>query len=227
MKNTIIIMSAILMLIVTNVCSAMNISQPEKIGEIIGINFDGFKFKQKLTNDGDIRHANPNGAHAYGKGIATFGNNTKRLYLHYQTYGYYNKSPQISKYGGISPDNAIQIDTLDNKIFMLKTNENITLYIIYSDYDLPGEDDYTLIGERQDGRFVKYLETDKIFEQYYGKNNKVVQYVKDVEVQGDTIIFKYGKWDWNTRPGPKDAVGEIRCKWDENAQWFAVENVVY
>lgn len=225
MKKIIIIVSAIVMLLVTSACSAMTISQPTCIGTAIGVNIGGFWFKNEISNlsQGPLTRKK-----AHTKGIATFGDNNKKLYLHYKTYGYdYNTSPQVSRYGSASSENAIQIDTLDNTIYMLKTNENITLYIIYSDYDIAGDDNFTIIGERADGRFVKYLVTDTIFENYYGERDVRRSYfVDDFIVRGDTIVFYYSRSDIaNVRPVPR--LGEIRCKWDESAQWFSVENVVY
>lgn len=238
MKRLLLIMSALVVLLSLNVCSAMVISQPVKIGELTGVNMDGFIFKQKLSNNGDVRHIRQSGMHVYGKGTATFGTNAKKLYLHYKTYGYdYNTSPQISRYGGSSPENAIQISTLLNEIYVLNSNENITFYIVATDYFEYGCDNLILIGERQDGRFVKYLETDTILDQYYGteygsqKGTGIVYFIDymhgKIQANGDTIIFPCKTYDYNDRKKEPVAVGEIRCKWDENAQWFAVENVVY
>lgn len=227
MKKIMLIVSALMVFLFTHICSAMTISQPEHLGDVIGANIGGFGFKGELSNSGNII----NKKRAYDKGVAVFGKGNKKLYVHYQNYGYSGKnSPQISKYGSNSSDNAIQITTLYNQIFMLNTNENITMYVIKSDYDLPGEENYILIGERQDGRFVRYLDTDTLLSQYYSDSNRVLHYVTNFYTQGNTLVFKYSIWDWDNINGKrkdKKDVGEIRCKWDDKAQWFGVENVVY
>lgn len=209
-----------------NTTEAMTISEPVKIGKLIGVNISGFVFTQTLSNSGDIirsRQFMDGKKNVYGKGVATFGTNNKKLYIHYQTYDYdKNRSPQISRYGGSSPDNAIQIPTLVNQIYALDTNENINLYVIESDYDITGDENFTLIGERADGRFVKYFDTDTIFESYFGKRDVRRSYfINKYVVNGDTIIFYYGRSDLIP------IIGEIRCKWDDKAQWFSVDNVVY
>lgn len=217
-----------------NTTEAMTISKPVYIGIAMGVNIGGFSFKDELSNfsQGPI-----NRKKAHSKGIATFGANAKKLYLHYQTYDYdNNRSKQISRYGSSSSDNAIQIETMYNIISMMTTDSGITLYTIRSDYDLPGEEDYTLIGERKDGRFVKYLSTDSILEQYYGnkyigneygQDVPFVYLVKNITAINDTVIFYYYRFDFKKRNEQAVPIGEIRCKWDENAQWFAVDNVVY
>lgn len=234
MNKIILIMSAVMTLLFTGVCSAMTISQPTHIGTVVGVNIGGFRFKDELSN---FSQGPLNRKKAHTKGIATFGTNAQKLYLHYQTYNYdNNRSNQISRYGSSSPDNAIQIETMYNTISMMTTDSDITLYAIRTDYDLPGEEDYTLIGERQDGRFVKYLSTDSILQQYYGSKYIGNEYgpdipfvylVKNITATNDTVIFYYYRFDFKKRNEQAVPVGEIRCKWDENAQWFAVENVVY
>lgn len=223
MKKFMLIASTLMFFLSAHMCSAMTISQPEHLGDVIGANIGGFGFKGELSNSGKII----NSRGACEKGVAVFGKGSNKLYVHYQNYGYSGKnSPQISKYGSKSSDNAIKIDTLYNQVFLLNTDENITMYVIKSDYDLPGEENYILIGERQDGRFVRYFDTDTLLSQYYSDTNRVLHCVTNFYSQGNTLVFKYSIWDWNTKNGKKD-VGEIRCKWDDNAQWFGVENVVY
>ena len=62
----------------------------------------------------------------------------------------------------------------------------------------------------------------------YNKNPErgVSYFLKNIEIKNDTFVFPYYKYYW-TNKNNHILVGEIRCKWDENAQWFSVDNVVY
>lgn len=221
-------MSVLVVLLSLNVCSAMIISQPVKIGEIRTGQVAEFKFKGELANNWQRRSSLGGRVYdAYTKGIAIFGNSGHKLYFHYQI------EPSITRYGDSDLGNTIDINTGFTQIYQLNTTECITLYVIDSCCsEFHDGINYTLIGKRQDGRFVKYLDTDSLFTRYYGQksNHKLFYIIDSVNSKEDTIIFSIYSYDeekyfkGNALPV---SVGEFRCKWDDKAQWFAVDNVVY
>lgn len=42
--------------------------------------------------------------------------------------------------------------------------------------------------------------------------------------RNDSIVIVYRRWHWK---GMSDPEGEFRFKWDDAAQWFGIEQVVY
>ena len=45
-------------------------------------------------------------------------------------------------------------------------------------------------------------------------------------MQGDTIILEFKHTD-STIKSERETTGEFRFKWDDAAQWFSIEQVVY
>ncbi len=117
----------------------------------------------------------------------------------------------------------------------MNTDEKITLYLIDSCCsEFHNGINYTLIGERQDGQFVKYFDTDSLFNRYFGNKttNNTMYFIDHVKSKGDIIIFPIYNYDKHKyfAGGSKvepEQVGEFRCKWDSSAQWFSVESIVY
>lgn len=229
MKKLALVMIFIILLVVSNVCAAMSISQPVNIGGIRTGQVAEFKFNGELANNWQSRSSvGGQNSNAYTKGVAVFGNSGKKLYFHYQIH------PSITRYGDSDLGNTIDIDTGFTKIYQLDTTENITLYVIDSCCsEFHDGINYTLIGRRQDGRFVKYLDTDSLFKRYYGKKttNGVSYVIDSVKAQGGSVVFLVCSYDYNDYFGKGKfspiKVGEFRCKWDNNAQWFSVESILY
>ena len=240
MKRLILIISAIVVLLSLNICSAKVISQPVQIGKVSFAEdrepLDGFIFEG--TNSNIWQEKSKFVPNAYKKGIASWGNIHNKIYIHYSytdnKYGHYI----VTLYGDEATDNTIKVWTYRNKIFSLDTDKNINLFLIDSDIAQPCDKNYTLIGKRQDGKFVKYFDVRTLLDQYcgvtkmtldeYNKNPErgVSYFLKNIEIKNDTFVFPYYKYYW-TNKNNHILVGEIRCKWDENAQWFSVDNVVY
>lgn len=66
------------------------------------------------------------------------------------------------------------------------------------------------------GYLYSYQNIEK---QYFGMNHSVIFH--QPVAQGDTLVMKYRAWSSN------EEKGEFRFRWDENAQWFSVEQIVY
>ena len=195
-------------------CFAMQFSQPIEIGEagimqaggggvyIDGANYNSGKFYTKYRKDN---------TRGYEKGIARFGNGKDALYLHYSYRGYL-------KFGGQDINNTIEDNILISTIYKIKSNEGITLYPIYKTYG--PEFDYSIIGRRADGKFVKYIDTREITKRYFGWNGESASPVmyRNLSVQNDTLTMEYQRY------GNKQRIqGKFYFKWDDKAQWFGIK----
>ena len=85
---------------------------------------------------------------------------------------------------------------------------------------------HTLIGKRKDGKFVEFFNTTKLNERFFGNPSIKNTNYSDFTVRGDTVSVKFKH---TNVIGNKDTEisGEFRFKWDDAAQWFGVEQVVY
>lgn len=105
-------------------------------------------------------------------------------------------------------------------VYKIPTDSTIKLYATREWYG--SDSDWTIFGTKQNGEFVKYLDTLNITEKYFGIKIEggASPIVYDVpKCSGDTIVIPY-----RNRNG-RD--GEFRFKWDDAAQWFSVEQVKY
>lgn len=204
-------------------CFAMQFSPVEKIGGMIysqaGRHSEGgLILKNPTHNTGDyytFRYSD--NTHSYGKGIATFGEGTDAMYVHYDMYA---RAPIAL--GGKNINNTIKwrFYLICADINQIQTDEGITLYAMYDEYG--PEADYLIIGRRADGVWVKYLDTREITKRYWNWNGDGASPVvyRKLRTDGDTLIINYGNWR------PRE-YGEFRFRWDENAQWFGIDKVVY
>lgn len=195
-------------------CFAMEFSQPVEIGKlgimqaggggvyVEGADYNSGKFYTKYRRDN---------THGYEKGVARFGNEEDALYVHY-SYGEY------LRLGGKDIKNTIDDNILISTIYRIKSDEGITLYSIYKTYG--PEADYFIIGRRADGRFIKYIDTEEITKRYFGWDGigaSPIVYL-DMYTQDDTLVIEYQRY------GNKQFIkGTFYFKWDDNAQWFGVE----
>lgn len=200
-------------------CFAMQFSQPVKIG---GICVDqsskqGVLIENASYNNGDYYiKAKKDNRSTYGKGMARFGNGEDALYVHYNYYTDFGKFyfGGKDKQNTIVPPNVLTI----YDIFRINTDKKITIYPLRKFYS--AESDYIIIGRRADGKFVKYIDTREITKRYFswdGTGASSVTY-HDLYTQGNTLIMKYQRY------GYKQLIeGTFYFKWDDNAQWFGVE----
>ena len=203
-------------------CFAMQFSPVEEMGEAgvsqAGRSGGGMVIINATHNTGDYYITNTYNAHntqSYGKGVATFGDGDDALYMHYNMYDHI---PTVM--GGKNIHNTIQWRFLIGHISRIRTDKGITLYAIQNTYG--PESDYVIIGRRTDGVWVKYLDTREITDRYWswnGLGSLIVEYTQ-LRTDGDTLIMNYH----NRRFLEK---GEFRFRWDENAQWFGIEQIVY
>lgn len=222
----------LVLLTISSNCFAMIFSQPIKLGSIFNTPAGGFTFEGASQNNGSLyKFSKWQNETVYGKGIARFGNGSDALYFHYDESSPYGLNAQGQKcnaeFGDISGKNTFSFWIREQSyiIEQIKTNEDITLYILTRSAWGVDYTNYILIGRRKDGIFVKYFETDDIRQQYFGKSGREgrIPFVRNVSCSGDTIIIGYERYG---KSGSFKA-GEFRFKWDDKAQWFGVEQIKY
>ena len=222
-----------LMMISAN-CFAMTFSQPVKIG---GIGFptqspyhyylvDGATF-----NNGKSYTENPKFADkrtTYKEGTAVFGNGNDALYCQY-SYSVPSANSDdwrhSFKFGGKN-NYIISIESQYKKIYKIDSNEGLTIYSIVR---ISGSEQINIIGRQKDGKWVSYINTEILTNKFFGgkqayKAAAGVHY-ETPEVQNDTIIIPY---DFSSVSGRSITTkGEFRFKWDDKAQWFGIEQIIY
>lgn len=213
----IILITIMLIISVPEFCFAMHFYQSERLGTFyfnqIG---HGFMMKGETINIGDkYTKIRGNNSRGYGKGIATFGYGKDALYVAYNAY----TGNLDANFGNKQMTSYVPINDMTFKtIYCIKSDSGMTLYPIVRGHSYV---DLTIIGKRQDGTFVKYIESERITSSYFGMRTFPNYEYDKVRIFGDTIIVPYCiNKDIKIR-------GEFRFKWNEKAQWFGVEKVDY
>lgn len=195
-------------------CFAMTFSQPMKIGVVsdYGVVGGGYEFKNAVNNSGIMYTWQKR--KCYKNGVATFGNGGDLIYFHY------NNDKKIRSYGGKILKNTFELTQAYGCEFtQIKTNEDITFYMVQeNDFDINGRK-YVLLGRKKDGSFVKYFDTLTVSEKYFGKMYLRPIFYDRWYCEGNTVIIEYANRNIK--------IGEFRFKWDDSAQWFGIEQVVY
>ena len=235
MKKFLVILGALLIIFSSN-CFAMTFSQPVKIGEVGGLPSGGFSIKGASYNDGS---SYKNGQFdkewnekLYERGIAIFGDKMNPLYMHYDCS--MNKNRQYAdmyspKFGNKNGTKFVSLGAGEGEtvhISQIKNDGDITLYLLCGEGSVAGTVNYVLLGVRPDGVWLKYFDSREITKKYFGENINLMKkpWYKDFICQRNTLIMKYDRYR-----DPKGYVneGEFRFKWDDKAQWFGMEQVVY
>lgn len=213
-----------ILLMFSQAAFAMNISSINKVGEAMRLPDGGIVTDNALSNHG--RKVMKNGKEwkvnggkpVWESGVATFGDTNHPLCLSYGLLGTYfsdmNKTKVISQY-----------ITVGTNIYNVKNDNNMILYFLEATeaYNW-GPHRYILCGYRQDGKFVVYFDTNDIIKNYNISNgdNKYLS-LKPI-FNGNSIKIVYNVHH-NRRDNTND--GELIFKWDESAQWFSVDHVIY
>ena len=212
-------------IVMSNNVFAMTFSNPIQIGKFIYLR-SSFEFQNVNSNLGQEIYSSKNSRKLYEKGTASFGYGNDALYMHYkagtQSHGFQDAT---MAFGTMDISNTIDLQNIilyQVTLYKIGTDQNIVFYLIQDEFDWPGVSDYALIGKREDGVFVKYFDTNTIKETYFGKNWSNIGF-ENVKYMNDTLILDYG----SIFDGKTIGQGEFRFKWDDKAQWFGVEQVVY
>ena len=205
-------------------CFAMIFSQPVEVGEIgfpIQSPYHGYVVKGAKYNDGVPYHENEKfigkPMTTYTEGTARFGVGEDALYCVYK----YGDNSYI-KFGG--KNNCTISISGHNTIYKINTDRGLTLYMMRLH---SGTSHFDIIGRQKDGRWFYYIDTLKISGDYFNgqetyKSSDGVIY-EEPKFQNDVIIIPY-KYQSKFKIVAR---GEFRFKWDETAQWFGIEQVVY
>ena len=234
--NRILILLTGFFLIAVN-CFAMKLEQPVEIGkvsftppgyfEIVGAtSHNGTPFPQEYIKSShlDTRKVQP----IYNRGFAIFGSGSDAICLYYDSGEYRptaGKNRIYAKFGDKNINNTIETGAgIPTHINLIKTDSGITFYLLLNidESGLVGRT-HTLLGKRSDGVFVKYFNTYDLKRQYFGRARDI--FFSDYRIEGDTIIIGYQRRD-SANSRFVDA-GEFRFKWDESAQWFGIEQVIF
>ena len=201
----------------------MTFSQPVEVGNFIAANIGGFSFRSVSENNGILAKNGRKGV--YERGIARFGNGSDALFFHYKN-GTYEKryNDKITAFGSDNIKNTINVNVMIPKLYKINSDKGITFYSINDSYDLPEEFTYTLLGRQTDGKWVKYFDTNELVKKYFGANQSY--WLKELRVSGDTIIVYYELFSGGNYRNSTNR-GEFRFKWNDKAQWFGVEQVIY
>ena len=215
-----------MLLTVSTSVSAMTFSQPIRLGGILNTPCRGFVFEGESSNTGNLDIGNKfksgkkDDEKVYKDGIATFGNGVSTLYVHYDD----DKEINIT-FGNKDGKNVF---TLYDRhmieewcgISKIETDSGLVLYVLDRRGGDWSSENCSIIGRREDGVFVKYFDMVNIRKMYFAKP-RYVHFTK-IYTQGDSIIINYEYFYPNS-----ESQGEFRFKWDDDAQWFGVEQVVY
>ena len=203
--------------------SAMTFSQPVKIGMInvsqVGKSAGGVSIEGATYNDGEYFSKYPYNVgnnKSYGKGISRFGDGEDALYFHYDMY------KSVTKFGGKNISNTVDKKIFCDEIYKITSDGGVTLYPIRFIYG--SESLYTIIGRQKDGKWVTFINSDELARKYLGfiEFGTVAYPVFSLSCEGDTLVMKY-----RTLRRSKVFEGEFRFKWDDAAQWFGIEHIVY
>lgn len=216
----------LMLLVIASNCFAMTFYQPIEIGEFgYGVQspIGGYSIKGATSNNGNYYTKNKkDNTRTYGKGMAIFGEGNDSISIHYD----FDNLRGI-KCGDKNISNSVLISTGPfGNILQIKNDSEITFYYMSFGYKYSH---FYIIGKRKDGRWIKYIDSSEIEKKYSTKASfygpqypplKGTKNLKNIYCQNDTIIVPYGDHG-------DVKLGEFRFKWDDAAQWFGVEQVVY
>ena len=215
----------------SSTCLAMTFSQPVKIGRVGGTPQGGIWIEDASYNNGTSYkngQLDKEWGKLYEKGIAVFGNGIDALYMHYNCSSN-NRDAYRPKFGD---KNALRTTSLGANegesitINLIKNDSRITLYLLHGEGSAAGTENYILLGRRSDGVFVKYFDTHEITKKFFGEKLSLSTrpWYSKFYCQGNKMIIEYKRH--HDRQGYLNE-GEFVFKWDDKAQWFSIEQVVY
>ena len=219
-KFWVMVIFAVMFLLSENV-SAMTFSQPVKIGKIIYPPSADMVIEDSTytSNPPSGKFQNQN-TYAYNT-IAGFSNGEDSIYVHHMPK--HNVNPRVGD-KDINKSVPIGYGLYGFTIYQIPNDSATKLYMIRPDEAMAVVLDYTLVGKKADGTFVKYFSFRDIWNKYVGNNRPNGRiFTENVHCEGDSIIIKYTHYEKHVK---KD-IGEIRFKWDDAAQWFGIEHIVY
>ena len=199
-----------LMMIASN-CLAMTFSQPVEIGSIFVTPSSGIVIRGSSYNSG-AKWKVFQGETTYREGVARWGDEQTGIYFYYGKYPF--------NFGGKSKNFPLMIN-VEVSISKIINDENITMYLLRNDGSDVRLNNYFLLGRRQDGEWIKYFDASEFLKKYFGEDRFVS--LTKAYCKTNSITIDVEKFHINDRR----KVGALRFKWDNVAQWFSVEKIVY
>ena len=202
---------------------AMQFYQMEEIGRIgVSQRKGGIIIENSIYNSGEyFNKYDKNNTTSYDKGFAKFGKGDDALYIYYDAY---QKEPSRMRVGTEDRDNTVIMDMHWDTLFRIKASNGKVFYCINFAYGPDSQ--WCIAGCHSNGKFVKYIDTEEISKRYFGitttKTGMPFVIYNKLRLDGDTIVIEYASAHRN-----EGLKGEFRFKWDEAAQWFSIEQVVY
>ena len=212
-----------LMILFSSTGFAMKFEQPIKIGKIMyppdgDMVIDNATYTSNKPN-GKFQNFN---TYPYDT-VARFNTGEDSIYVHHIPD--YNVPP---RFGDENINNSIPIKTglYGVYIFQLKNDSNIKFYLLRTEEADAGFVNWICIGKR-DNKWIKYFDINEVKKTYFGNKNERRYFFSNnsygkTYCKNDTIIIEYYHYENNINKN-----GEFRFKWDDKAQWFGVEQVVY
>lgn len=209
---------------------AMTFSQPVKIGEVgfpAQAPYHGFVVRGESYNSGtpyveEFNYSDGTPIKTYTAGVARFGNEPNALYCKYDFNLDFAASP--IKFGG-KGNYILGLDGSDKTIFKIENDVGINLFVIYHNYCVT---DLKIFGTQKSGKWITFIDSKKISADYFDGNEgykKDGGIIYDIPIcRDDTIIVQYRSWHWD---GKSEPIGEFNFKWNDSAQLFNVEHIIY
>lgn len=198
------------MLMIMSNCFAMTFSQPVEIGSIEIVPSGGIIFKGSSYNEGNVINILKNEKIYSYNSVARYGNEIKGLYVFYKNHKF--------NFGGNNKNFPVNVMTYTS-IQLIKTDNELVLYLLRNDGNAIFARNYVLLGLLNNDTWIKYFDSIEIEKQYIKPTKDI--YLTNVSCKDDTIIIDIENGRTNSK------IGEFRFKWDDAAQWFGVEKVVY
>lgn len=215
----------VVFLIISSNCFAVTFSQPIKIGEIgfpLQAPYHGFVVDGATRNEGSAYNEN---RERNGKPLTTYTNGVACFGVLYCKYNFKGKNSSNSMIFGGRNDFILTQDSSYKEIFSIDNEVGIKLYVIYHIYCVT---DLKIIGTQKNGKWVVYIDSKKLSDKYFDgkdayKEDGGIIYDRPI-CRDNSIVVTYRRWHWK---GMSEPEGEFRFKWDDSAQWFGVEQIVY
>ncbi len=223
MTNLIIVF----LLLLISQCFAMQMSEPLRLGGFSGAPL----YPDWLPVDGAsqivLGENRKNRVGLLDGGMARFGNGVDALYVHFDRRKIPKQTNSDCKpvgIGGYDIGNTFPMESYVTDVYKINTDEGIIFYAIRECGDSL-ECDWIILGCRQDGRFVKYLDTREFSKKYYTLVDKwmYLAYSPNIIIKNDTLVIDCYLCRYGENNSKK--IGRFCLFWDSNAQWFGIEKL--
>lgn len=209
----------VLTTVLSTTCSAMQFQQPVFIGSFTGIkggpvSGESWVISKEVT---------------VKKGTMTMGKGKTAIIFKYEDKKYKdfiqrNVKEVVAANGNVFPGGAWNWN--NHRVYQINGENGIVVYVDLEPSGTIESDTFLLRGLWHDGKAVNFVDRKAVRQYAGGVQNPVFKYDgKGIRVLNDTICIPYElREDLGWKFIKK---GEFRFKWNDQAQWFGIEDVVY